>query len=282
LNKILGGVNNIEPVITEDNKYRFIDSTEIPGIDKIVDKLGIKKYYPEDEVELQVYGYGYAEDPDNPPSNFVTNIGLSTQISKNYATMITIGATANGGVPGIEATAFSRWNLGIKDRFKNNITDQVNDQKIKKFIDSDAYLNSRDNYGLLFEDFWGMIGLGGDDNHNPIDDQIKLNNEVITNWYKTEKIAKALESKEKIIDNEETKTPEIESSVGFLPFNLKIDMDGLSGIKIYNRVKVDTTFLPSNYPNTLEFIITQVNHKLSANGWETSLETIATAKNLQV
>ena len=113
------------------------------------------------------------------------------------------------------------------------------------------------------------------------DEIIKANKTAATTWYKTEKIVKALEQKEKV-EKGEQKGMDIESSVGFLPFNLKIDMDGISGIKIYNRVRVNTDFLPSNYPDTLEFIITQVNHKLSANGWITSLETIATAKNLQV
>jgi hypothetical protein len=56
-------------------------------------------------------------------------------------------------------------------------------------------------------------------------------------------------------------------------------MDGLSGIKIYNRVNVNTKFLPSNYSNTLEFLISGVNHKLSNNDWETSLKTLATSKS---
>ena len=56
-------------------------------------------------------------------------------------------------------------------------------------------------------------------------------------------------------------------------------MDGLSGIKIYNRVKVNTSFLPSNYGETLSFIVTGVNHKLSGNEWVTNLDTIATTKD---
>ena len=49
--------------------------------------------------------------------------------------MITIGATSNGSIPGTEATAFSRWNFGIEDRFKNNIFDA------KGKNDSDAVNN---------------------------------------------------------------------------------------------------------------------------------------------
>jgi hypothetical protein len=269
INSSLGGVNNIEAIITADNEYRFIDQSLEP--DKASD----------DEVILDVYGYNYINDVDNPPSNFVTNIGLSTQISKNYATMITIGATANGGVPGVEATAFSRWNIGIEDRFKNNISDKIAEENVEKFTESSAFVSARDNYDFIFKESWGLLGLDNSDSHNANDDIIKANKTATTTWYKTEKIVKALEQKEKV-EKGEQKGMDIESSVGFLPFNLKIDMDGISGIKIYNRVRVNTSFLPSNYPNTLEFIITQVNHKLSNNGWTTSLETIATAKNLQI
>ena len=57
-------------------------------------------------------------------------------------------------------------------------------------------------------------------------------------------------------------------------------MDGLSGIKIYNSVNVNTEFLSSNYGETLSFIVTGVNHKLSGNEWVTNLDTIATTKTV--
>jgi hypothetical protein len=61
---------------------------------------------------------------------------------------------------------------------------------------------------------------------------------------------------------------------GFIPISLGITLEGISGIKIYNYVKVNTEFLPSNYPDSLKFIIKGINHKISANNWETSLETV--------
>jgi hypothetical protein len=35
--------------------------------------------------------------------------------------MITVGATAGGYVKGTEATAFSKWNTGLTDRFKEEL-----------------------------------------------------------------------------------------------------------------------------------------------------------------
>jgi hypothetical protein len=55
-------------------------------------------------------------------------------------------------------------------------------------------------------------------------------------------------------------------------------MDGISGIKIYNKLQVDSSFLPVRYGKTLNFIITGVNHRLQNNDWETTLETIVMPK----
>jgi hypothetical protein len=46
------------------------------------------------------------------------------------------------------------------------------------------------------------------------------------------------------------------SSKGFLPVSLNLTLDGISGVKIYQNVKVDTSFLPQNYPSVLKFLIT--------------------------
>ena len=62
-------------------------------------------------------------------------------------------------------------------------------------------------------------------------------------------------------------------SIGFIPFKMNFTMDGLSGIKIYNELNVDTSFLPQGYTDTTKFIVTGVDHKLSKNDWETTIHT---------
>jgi hypothetical protein len=109
LNKALAGVNNLEPVIDEtSNTLYIIDSS--PKYDYKKEKKGI--------YELQLYGYQEYKGQKEPESTFVRKVDLKTAITPEYATMITIGATAGGYAKGTEATAFSRWNKGIEDRFK--------------------------------------------------------------------------------------------------------------------------------------------------------------------
>lgn len=66
--------------------------------------------------------------------------------------------------------------------------------------------------------------------------------------------------------------------IGFIPFNLGITLEGLSGVKIYNKIDVDQKFLPKNYPEILHFITTKVNHYIRDNKWETQLETLVLPK----
>jgi hypothetical protein len=73
-----------------------------------------------------------------------------------------------------------------------------------------------------------------------------------------------------------TQTPS--SEIGFIPLSFDITLDGISGIKIYNKLNINNEFLPSNYPNSLNFIITKVNHSIANNSWDTSLSTISIPK----
>lgn len=81
------------------------------------------------------------------------------------------------------------------------------------------------------------------------------------------------------LNNNRYKSDNIPSSeVGFIPLSFDLVLDGISGIKIYNKLNINNKFLPSNYPESLKFVITKVNHSISNNNWETSLSTISIPK----
>ena len=67
------------------------------------------------------------------------------------------------------------------------------------------------------------------------------------------------------------------NTIGFIPVDLNLTCDGISGIKIYQQLAIRQEFLPRSYPRALKFVIKQVNHKISNNDWTTELATIATA-----
>ena len=269
INECLGHVNNLEPVVDKTkNQIKIIDQTVIPNAKDLFPSLQDKQ-----QAVLEVFGY------NGDKSNFVHNIGITTQISKEYATMISIGATSKGAIPGTEATAFSKWNIGIRDRFKNNLTSpdaatSSEDNAIAQLKkDNKAVLQ---NYNSNIIRRFAMLGFT---ESTKGEDEIILtfNTEFIKN---TAKVCKDFYVYSQARSSLDEGDDIIESSIGFIPFNLKVDMEGMSGFKIYNRLKVNTDFLPSNYDKTLDFIVTGVNHTISNNQWKTNLESLATSKSV--
>ena len=265
INECTGNITNVEPVIDQNtNTIKFIDQTSIPGLEQIARKIGYGNF-DEKNVTLEVFGYNQrSNNPETYKSSFVRNINLKTEISKDYTSMITIGATANGSLPGSEATALSKWNIGIHDRFK-----PLSPKSFEK--DYQSILRS---YATLIKNNYARCGLNfpeQDTDYTINYDYISSAQDIMSNYYKyaqAESMNNYLEDKNAIV----------ESSIGFIPFNLGLEMDGISGIKIYNRVTVNTSFLPSNYGDSLDFVVSQVNHKIENNQWITNLETIATSK----
>jgi len=67
----------------------------------------------------------------------------------------------------------------------------------------------------------------------------------------------------------------VSGATGFIPVTLGLTFEGLGGIKIYNRIKVNQKALPASYPSALKFIIDGVNHEVSGNLWKTNITTIS-------
>jgi hypothetical protein len=254
LNKALGGVNNLEPIIDESsNTLKIIDTTPIPGYSGIA---------PVTPYSLQLYGYH--KEGTQYTSNFIRNIDLKTAITPEYATMITVGATAGGYVKGTEATAFSKWNVGLTDRFKEDFTPGAK-VSIKPTGGEDE---AEYNYGTKFVSGEGYTSRYGftsftEGKFKLVDDIIEGNISIVTEYYKY------LLSKNR---NDSGGT------IGFIPFKLSFSMDGISGIKIYNKLNVNTEFLPKAYGKNMDLIVTGVSHKLASSDWETSIEATVIPK----
>jgi hypothetical protein len=188
--------------------------------------------------------------------------------------MVTIGATAGGYVKGTENTMFSKWNKGLIDIFKEDYipskqTGDNDEDPPNNVYASEFWLKRYAAYGLTYpQSSFASSIAGAPDACALLPEIIDKNLELVSEFYKycQYKIQK---------ENQKYASP----TNGFIPISLGITLEGISGIKIYNAVNVDTRFLPSNYPNNLNFIIKGVNHKISNGRWETNLETVVIAKS---
>lgn len=76
----------------------------------------------------------------------------------------------------------------------------------------------------------------------------------------------------------EFKESGVQSSLsGFIPVELDLTTEGLSGMKIYNKISINQRFLPPAYPKALKFVIRGINHSVKGNLWETNIKTISTS-----
>ena len=57
-----------------------------------------------------------------------------------------------------------------------------------------------------------------------------------------------------------------------IPISLSLTLDGLSGMKIFQKYTITDDFLPQSYRDNIEFIIKGINHTIDDNGWVTNIE----------
>jgi hypothetical protein len=297
ISEALGGVNSFEPFIDEGfNVIRIIDQTPLSGKDLLFPKLG--KKLPKDTTTIQLYGYKVTENPETKAKsfqgNFVRSYGIKTELTNAFATTVTIGAQARGSVVGENSTALSKLNEGLIDRIKPQINDSPGSGdnfalsnlifKIKdsagNYLDpyaqapseeetklaklEERFPNANKNYAKFVRKISSTASKP-----LPIYDENEIDSytTALTNFLKY------LEAKAAITSNQSSGTE------GFLPVSVELTLDGISGIKIYNGLNLDTRFLPSNYPETMDFLVTSLNHKIDNNVWTTSLGTVMVPTN---
>lgn len=257
----IGGANRLTTYIDEEeNKIKIIDENPLHGKNEIIKALsGI----PNDETITKLDLYGYYNNQTT--AGFVRKFGFKTEITPELSYMLSIGAQAAGSVIGQDSTALSKLNEGLEDRIKPEVIDAVSNTATSETKDTKlAELNER--YKNSYADFSKALkNLGS------------LNNGTIPIWDK-ENISNYSNLQLDFIAYNEAKTAikekKASNHIGFIPISLNLTLDGMSGIKIYNALRVDTAYLPSNYPATMDFIITGVSNKIENNTWTTDLTTV--------
>lgn len=282
INVALGGINNLEPVIDEtSNSIKILESSQIPGfINKDSNKidLNIVGFTPEGEI------YEAKPDSTTPTSTFVRKVNLETTVSPQLATIMSVGATAGGYVKGTDGSAFSKWNKGLTDRFKVNLLPGSVDSLPQPItgsnglaVDLDEALN---NYFVKYLSTNSQIlgssydmtskNLGYIENWD--NEIIDRNVSVVSEFYRYLISSRTQRSLGSGVSG---------GTLGFLPFKMSFTMDGLSGIKIYNSLNINTRFLPKIYGDTLNFITTAVDHKIKTHDWETDITVMVVPRSTQ-
>jgi murein DD-endopeptidase MepM/ murein hydrolase activator NlpD len=245
MNKSLGGINDFKITTDpDDNTITIIDYNQ----------KRIKGLLPSENqlTTLKVQGLG----------SFITSISAQSSITPEIATMVSIGAQANGNQTGEEATSFSRLSKGIVDRIytekvvKNTPTSSISQNN------NDGFESTLEAYrDIIFlqktvEGSKSKISLSSDDKNNLDNIPVDLYKKCLGGF-----------------------TVSNQSSTSFIPIKLDLTLSGISGIKIFQRFNISSDLLPYTYKDNYNFITTGVSHEINNNNqWFTKISSLIALK----
>jgi len=265
INEAMGSINNFT-VVHDENRgvVKIFDETPKPGLVESEQSAFSK---------INVFGVKQNQ------GSFVKNISLNAEIPKEFATMIAIGAQASGNNLQGNATSFSNYNAGLIDRVipekvdyetKDNPEEgQGNVEKAMKLANEKIYYVTTEDKISPFSSIY--IRSKKDtaqptNNYNFLEDVCKDLTENYTSYIKL--IQGAL--------TEGGITP----SPFFLPFNLNLEFEGMSGIKLYEKFRISDDILPPSYEkDSVDIIVKGINHSVNEQGWTTTLDTLSVPRH---
>ena len=239
----LGNINNFTITYQENSGITIKDDTIIPNInDKEVD----------DNVKLRLYG-------TNPgvEGSFLRNISAQSKITSKMATQIAIGSTASGNSINNSTSLLARWNTGLVDRL------QLSETNIKNTTDADSNT-------LL------------DEVNKQYQTQLKFLKDSYENfkYLGNPTYASATTTLKNLLEYDlAVKT--INGNIagkGFIPLDLSLEMDGLSGILLYQKIQTTDEILPVSYAKRVDFIVQALDHSIINNQWTTTINTLSVPK----
>lgn len=205
---------------------------------------------PSDLSEISITGLG----------STVTGFNFTTKLSPAVSTMVAISAQAGGADCGLEAESLLRWNEGLTSRVIT--TRNISGEK-KKEVETPEEKKIRlekdqKERRLTIED-----ALNGFYNKIPHRYDIAEFNTVKAEYkhYATTYVTE--------IQNEDSS---FTGPAGIVPFEVNIEMDGISGIKIGQAFTIKSKIMPTQYDGVIGFIVTGIDNRINNNRWTTIIK----------
>jgi hypothetical protein len=275
VNEALGGVNRMGINYDADNNsLRIIEENPLQ-YRKVKGGAGISTFNvygltqnPNSTYNTQGTSDSFI-DSDLLWGSFINNVNFTVNIPPNMAAMATISAQASGNIVGENATAISKLNKGL--------TDRIITQKLDPDMVDAASSGSKNDPNTIFgNNFRTQKSLVG----SIYSGSYLLDNDLTSGLTDINKDISAF------IVGYEALSEKMPAPF-FLPFNLSLDMNGLSGMRNYERFAITENLLPPTYSvreivsngstlkqGIIDFLIKGISHNITTNKWTTKIESI--------
>lgn len=251
INSCTGNINNLDIKLDNDiGLYRFKNST--PFMLNILPEETTSKF--------NLFGFlpkNNQGDTSTPiQGSFIRDVSLTSGITDEWATLISIGAASNSSSNFTDSTSFKLYNKGLKDRILPERNDKVN-----QFLKDSLQKNLKKGLKEM-EDYYDLIYNENNFNESTIS-TLKSKYSTVSGYLKEYYFNK------------------LNANISFfLPFNLKLTMDGIGGIKLYQRFEMDERILPPMYDDKqIDLIVNGINHSITPSGWTTTLDSLSVPKS---
>lgn len=251
----LGGINMISIKVDEDKgKIVFIENSP----QRFDNEKG--------ETTLALINT-FGVKPDTQGS-FVRNIVMGGNISPQFASMLAIGAQIGGNKLSANATGFSKYNAGLVDRVipkKDNATEFAGEDEEEELTLEDLWDKQIQNPPNPTDQNPGLF-VGTYQLRLFVEENISALKELNTNWINM--------ISGKLVEAKQLQSP------FFLPFNLSLDLDGISGMKLFEKFTLDDRVMPPSYGSgNVDLLVKSLNHEISPSSWLTRIDTQASPRS---
>ena len=264
INESMGSINDF-----------FVSYDESEGVIKIYDETPKPNLTTKENKEFAKFNiFGVKKQQ----GSFITNIGLDAEIPKELATLITIGASSLGNNLMGNAVSFQNYNKGLIDRIIPSKLDSVailqSDDDIKLtpvqeakalknkslYSPTGAKITPLESMYLKKGGFGVGAGSGGDAGYNFTP---ALTSDLTSNYTTYIQLVQG------ILSSADFLPPPF-----FLPFNLNLEMEGLSGMKLFEKFRISDDILPPSYEkDSVDIIVKAINHNIDVQSWKTTIDT---------
>jgi hypothetical protein len=238
LNDVLGGINDIGFQYEESEFTYYIVDRKVQVETKDVSTLNITGL-----------------------KSTVSQFNFVTKLSPAITTMCAISAQNGASDVGLEAGALLRWNEGIEDRIITKKSMRTGESATPASGSTSPEEERAEQQTTR---------------RKTVNDA--LNQVYNSRQYDKEAIAAARTQYTQYSTNyiqfyaEDTANVGNAGPAGIIPFQVGIEMDGISGIKIGQAFKINPGIMPSKYDGVVGFIVTGLDHSITGNRWVTNIK----------
>ena len=246
----LGGINmfNITYLdatqsTDEISSIKIFDDTIIPGIPDVTSN----KKDPEQKIRL------FGVQP-NVEGSFVRKVTSQSKVSSNLATQISIGSTSSK--VNNSTSLLSNWNKNLVDRVQEKSKDNVSSDN-----NFDLEKDLEIKYKKYLENF--------------------INPTYANFICPPPSTSQTAQSNLKLLLEYDLGIKTLNGNIagkGFIPIDLSLELDGISGILMQQRIITDDLILPPSYIDKVNFIVQAIDHTIQNNEWTTTLSTLSVPK----